>query len=552
MRAPDRLRGASAAAGDAIRAGRGETVGQRKNTPASVLADVEAVAPEDAYDLAFGRPTDAAPAPGPAVTGERWVEIFAPTSDVPAVVDGDKTAQDSSLFAPARPRSRGAHRVDTIVGSASAPAVVGRHVIDPATLFIGESRGAPHPDVMDVRQGMVGDCWALAAMQELAALRPAFITRIVTGGAGQAQVQLQVPGADGHRRPQTFSVPVPVVTFRGTLQGAGFRVAPQPEERRYWAELTGTTLTVHREDRHETALWVRVLELAMAQALARGRALPVLDPATGAALSGLRQLNAGSYPGAARALLFGDEGTQTSIVQSNGSAADIRDADKDAIARLIEHGAHPRLMSAGAEAGEEVGGVLWRLPGAIVHAESELVAPSFRGAPDGLLALKLQLIHDDFTAWSSKRDDPALLAKLRADCAEVANNRQLTHLVGRTTPLMSDLLDILQMVGNVDSGQGAPGGTPRQGLMSNHSYTVLAAHILDAGRHPVPAPATPAGIASVDPEASWIELRNPWGAGAPNDGAARSLDARDPGRFTLTLHKFLNAFTYVDDAAAPR
>ena len=194
--------------------------------------------------------------------------------------------------------STGLTAIREIRGTVAAPMI--EEAAD-TSLFIDPG---PKPD--DVHQGFIGDCYDLATVIGIVNRDPGKIKSIMApDGSGGATVsfyrrQQTPPGAVG-----AFFGMGPTVEYKreavavdntlafqrtagaaaGTapanersvklaanglpyghqLQGARLRAAPKPKERRWWADVVGNRLEIHRLDVFQMARWSPILEKAFAR-----------------------------------------------------------------------------------------------------------------------------------------------------------------------------------------------------------------------------------------------------------------------------------------------
>jgi len=129
----------------------------------------------------------------------------------------------------------------------------------PDSLFI---KGTTYPE--DIQQCDMGDCYFLAALLSIIHADPSFIPRIMSVHDGVVRTNLYHKEGEGD---SAHWVRKPIETKYGSMgvtgmHGSYHRVAFDPKESVWSADVEANTLSVTRKDLYEAALWVNCLEHA--------------------------------------------------------------------------------------------------------------------------------------------------------------------------------------------------------------------------------------------------------------------------------------------------
>src|SRR5690606_34473192 len=159
--------------------------------------------------------------------------------------------------------TKGGHGVTHRRGSPASPNVT--PTMAENNLFIDNA-----PNVADIRQGGLGDCYFLSCLLGVTQNDPGKIQSMMSISKHQVSVTFQRFDAKaGAYRPATIKTTSSLLTRKSRRGGislvrAGMRVADAPTKSFWWAERHGKTIEVHRRDEYETALWAPMMEKAYA------------------------------------------------------------------------------------------------------------------------------------------------------------------------------------------------------------------------------------------------------------------------------------------------
>lgn len=462
---------------------------------------------------------------------------------------------------------KGGSRIKHMQGDVGAPNIT--RTIQPDTLFIN---GAPQ--VADVRQGGIGDCYFLAVL-----------LGVVNGDPGKISSMMRWNGANFTT---TFNrlnrglgtwVPTPV-TNAATLQhrvrddgatlvalrGSTFRVADNPTQSAWYAAVAGDTLRVFRQDYYETAMWAPFIEKAYADFAQRygqyGEGLKDTEQGK----SGYKIIDGGASNKCYR-MFYGDAVTSEGTEDINFSPGDgIVRNNLPALRRLLAFNA--QAVNPGPAGGEQHfiqarisdDGAIDRaktLSDAVINYHYNQVnggnwgaVKRFFGSSDNrndeqqrldtaLNALKRRIqTYKSARTDTDKRNAKNSVASL-ADDIQKPNAYPLLHNTGGAREYR-ELNENLGIVINLGS-DNSPG---RRMVYSSHAYNVAritlknkAGEVLDINAANLASRAS-----EIDPGQSVIHVENPHARNEPDLDGTGPTDGVNDGGFDMSLDSFLRNF----------
>lgn len=143
-------------------------------------------------------------------------------------------------------------------GTLEAPNVYPELV--PDCLFIN---GTTHE--ADVIQNDIGDCYFLAALLGIIHSDPSFIPKMMSVHNGVVRTNfyhLEGEGEDAHWVQKPLETQYGVMSDHGRMHGCYYRIAYDPSQAAWSANVETNTLKVKRRDLYQAALWVNCIESA--------------------------------------------------------------------------------------------------------------------------------------------------------------------------------------------------------------------------------------------------------------------------------------------------
>jgi hypothetical protein len=511
------------------------------------------------------RATQAAPFVGPAASEADLYEIQ--TTSVDALTD--------AAFSP----------VTELQGTPAAPVV--EEVAD-NSLWID-----PGPKAQDVQQMGIGDCYALSTIIAVVNRDPGWVSRSMAGdGSGGASVTLYrrlippglgfllpavptyipetiavnqdlafnriAPG--GARRPRM----VGGVQHGFSLHGAQLIAGTDAHERKWWTEVVGRTLVVHRQDVYQMARWAPLLEKAIARfsevhgQYGHGG---MMNDGEQQGPSGYANID-GGWSGSTLTMFYGEAGER----QAGGDGDEIPTgwgANQTGTQLLLANqAAFDRLLTlqgrgAGHEAGDTTAPIVTAttgvgdpgidmyatrlqsaLPAAVADADWASLSPAAQ------TAVTTALTQANTYMASANNPNPApatpvpgtkaaAFPAFQTACQQATVDPTIRD--GARSQRIKDALDLLLVIKNMPRDTG--GGT--RSVYANHVYAVLSVNVTGQGMasqlNLLPAFMRPMLYSQVDVNASTVTLQNPHHTNAPDTtGASPSAT----GVFTLPLASF--------------
>lgn len=499
------------------------------------------------------------------------------------------TAGESDLYEIERssdPLTEGAFQaVDELQGTPAAPVI--EEVAD-NSLWID-----PGPKAQDVQQMGIGDCYALATIISVVNRDPGKIRGMMTGdGSGGATVTLYrrevptgiaswfsdpsyvaenvavnqdlafdriAPGAAG-RRPRM----VGGVQHGFSVHGAQLIAGTAPHERKWWTEVVGRTLVLHRQDVYQMARWAPLLEKAIARFSQNfgqyGHGGTMSDGEKSGA-SGYANISGGwsgntltMFYGQAGERQAGGDGDETPTGWAAGqTASQLLTANSAAFDRLLSlqgrGGAHATgdttapIVTATTGVGDPgIDMYATRLQSALPAAQADADFANLSAQSQADVGTALTQANTYMA--SANNPNPAPATPVPGSKAAAFPAFQTACQTATTDPTIrdtarsqriKDALDLLLVIKNMPNDTG--GGT--RSVYANHVYSVLSVNITGSGMapqiHTLPAFIRPVIYPQVDVNASTVTLMNPHHTNAPDTtGASPSAT----GQFTLPLASF--------------
>ncbi|MFZ5480576.1 MAG: hypothetical protein ACOZNI_27685 [Myxococcota bacterium] len=414
------------------------------------------------------------------------------------------------------------------------------------------------PNVADVRQGGLGDCYFESVLLGIVQRDPATISGMVERKGRTVTVTFQhLDPVAGAWQPSAITVDASLQFAKGAdgekdgkPVGADFRVADAPKGSDWSAYAGADALFLQRRDTYEAAMWAPLMEKAYARFAQRwGKYGRGVD--RDAFVSGYDTIGAGGEANEAYRIFYGGavEASGTTEVKASegkdpvlenlpalekllthGRAGGRRDGGTRLLqARLSSDNAVARLSDAIEAARKHLAD---QTPGAVrrwLSSEAEATA-----APLQRLTKELDYLQTAAWRWQADRTDRNrdLLLGLARNILDAEKHPQL-----RSDPALAGLLELSAVVANAGSDKG-PG--IRQ-IYADHSYNVQDVRIVgrDGRALDLDAESLPKRAAEIDLDRSSVVMQNPHAENEPNlDGSAAS-DGKNDGRFDLSLRSFL-------------
>jgi hypothetical protein len=475
--------------------------------------------------------------------------------------------------------------VDELQGTPAAP--VTEEVAD-NSLWVD-----PGPKAQDVQQMGIGDCYALATIVSVVNRDPGKITGMMTpDGSGGATVTLYrrdvpsgfwaifqspsyvaenvavnqdlafdriAPGAAG-RRPRM----VGGVQHGFAIHGAQLIAGTAPHERKWWTEVVGRTLLVHRQDVYQMARWAPLLEKAIArfsQNFGQYGHGGTLSDGEQSGASGYANIS-GGWSGSTLTMFYGQAGEREAGGDGDETPTGWAAGQTASQLLLANSAAFDRLLTlqgrgGGHQTGDTTAPIVTATtgvgdPGIDMYATRLQSALPAAQADADFANLSAQSQADVGTALtqantymsSANNPNPAPATPVPGSKAAAFPAFQTACQTATTDPTIrsaarsqriKDALDLLLVIKNMPNDTG--GGT--RSVYANHVYSVLSVNITGSGMapqiHALPAFVRPMVYSQVDINASTVTLQNPHHTNAPDTtGASPSAT----GVFTLPLASF--------------
>ena len=342
---------------------------------------------------------------------------------------------------------------------------------------------------------------------------------------------------------------------RSDLKGADVRVAGTPTETDWYADKTGDTLEVARDERYEWALWAPLLEKAYARFSEQYG--PYGDATTAPTGSGYDEIN-GGFARKVMPVFYGEEVDSLEATSISYSPdADNVTANIAALEQLVQFQEQQGRPGAGGEQtflSVKIGDndALNRcasLVDAAIAAHWEWFWNTDTLTP-ALESLKATL-----DTWSADQTDANRDAVI-AEATTLSAPGTHPELTDEGSPkALRDLNEVLGIVINIGS-DNSPG---RRMVYSSHQYNVES--VSWAYWMGLPLSISSSNVAAmapyIDAMGTSVVLQNPHARNEPDlDGDGPDMDGTNEGRFTMSLDQLLRNFswfetTVIDHAAAP-
>lgn len=433
----------------------------------------------------------------------------------------------------------------------------------PNSLFIG---GAPHTE--DIKQGSLGDCYFLAAVNNIIRTDPNKIPAMMNQNGPNIEVTFKrFDHAAGSYLNQKVTVPQTLLQGTGMgnpLIGAGFRIDPTPATSHYYLADLGLRPTfqghvVVRKDIHVGALWVPLLEKAYMRFMQTYERHGEPEFNQGKAASAYDRVAEGGDFAKAMNIFYGNEAmreetprmayepTANPTENAQQNAPLIKFLTKIQGATITEKGitktvhigatigqrdqAQRALKTIQAVQGNE--GVTHQIQQALGHDFGAFMDQLTKLA--GLLEENMSIFGD---ATREKTQPITTVAQQIAKPDAPWGN----YLHGNTTAVRSPLIQtLLEAIVNAT----AIGGDTSEGqrnIYSRHAYDVVGVVFKDNIGTVIPN-VTGANINSVDIQKSTVTLFNPHGKNTPDLTGQQEEGAN--GQFDLTIERFIQNFASV-------
>ncbi len=439
-------------------------------------------------------------------------------------------------------------------GSTQAPNV--RPIPDPTSMYIG---GAPQLD--DLSQGGIGDCWLMAALSNVVSRDPNKIPSMMT--FTPTTVSATFHHFDNSTPPGRWVAATmttantllhyqdpadPTATYE--LVGAGLRRADEPSGSLWYGFVRGSDLYVVRRDKYEVALWAPMIEKLYAQFTeAFGQYGGGPSPregsepgGAGSTTSGYQNIDGGwedqAYPVFYGANVVSHGQEDINYTPNTNPVL----ANQGAIANLL------RLAGEGVPADQtfmlsvdlDQGSAVARLRQLIDFVVGDRDSRRYPTLRNALVALGTRC--DDYTgAPAGGPVEAAALSSLARDAEAHARPTAWPMLSSPSAlPRYHELYELLNTIKSLGTDH-SPG---RRNTYADHAYPVLGASFvgIDGNALTLTQATLAAEAANIDPAASTVRMRNPHHTNEPNvPTSARDANPND-GLFTLSLDQYLRDF----------
>lgn len=553
---------------------------------------------------------DATNAPATSAPGQENrpanVQVVATTS-APLSMSADSCPRPELIYKESQqqssPPEAGYTTVSSFNGTVNAPQV--EQVMTPS-LFI---HGQASPD--DVQQGGIGDCYFMATLMSITQRDPGKIPSMMTpdgrGGATVTFWRRQMSNPNWLRKmfgatpqPQYSQVSIHVSeqlqywlqTPLGSgarianghggyfLKGAMLHAADHANGSKWWSNITGTSLEVHRRDEYDTALWAPLMEKAYAaftEQYGHYGGSQNEAPPTG---SGYNEINGGwshqamfVFYGAQADTMGGNSGDvqQQSTQWAPGSqilAQNPRAVDQ--LLLLQTRGSQPQPGEKQAPvitATSMVYALIPRLQAAIPVAQSDPDWANVAATDQTNIGRVLNAI----TTYVALPADPPNTtngpqATARQNIGTACSNA-ITITGGavpsllaatRSNPIKS-MVELVLDLKNIGTDH-SPG---QRNIYGDHVYSVMAVSFVSTNGTTVPLASVPSAMRPpffplVDTTVSQVTLRNPHHTNTPDPtGSGTGPDGPTQGNassgiFHMTLEQFFRNFTSVESGVFPK
>lgn len=467
-------------------------------------------------------------------------------------------------------------------------------------LFIN---GQPSPN--DVQQGGIGDCYFMATLMSISQRDPGKIRSMMTpdgnGGATVTFWRRTMSDPNWLRRafgakpePQYSQVSIHVSeqlqywlkTPLGSgqrianghngffLKGAQLRASPTARNSKWWAEIGGGQLGVHRRDEYETALWTPLLEKAFAAFSERYGQYGGSQNESPASGSGYDAIN-GGWSHQAMFVFYGPQadanGANQGGVQQQATTwapgAQVLAANPRVVDQLILLAGRPPTPAASetqapiVTATSMVHLLIPRLAAAIPVAQADADWANISATEKTNITSVLVAINTynalPSTPPAPKQQARAAIGTASSNAITAANAPTL--LAATRSRAIKSMVELVLDLKNIGT-DASPG---QRNIYGDHVYSVTDVSFLATDGKPVPlgtvpSAQRPAMFPQVDTTVSQITLRNPHhgntpdatGSGVGPDGPTQGVASS--GIFHMNLEQFFRNYTSVETGVFPK
>jgi hypothetical protein len=355
----------------------------------------------------------------------------------------------------------------------------------------------------------------------------------------------------------------------GNIIGAGFRVAPQPTECRWYVKIVGDILQVWREDRYEAAMWGPLMEKAYADFAGQfGKYGDGQNGTTTQNPTGYDVIAGGGEANKCYSMFYGNSATNTTVGvnQTPGASQSIVMQNIAAITNIVDFMAHKDSPgpAGGAQrflqARMSPDGAISRCKGyldILRQRRSDNSTSWYSGLTDWIGATHDAEHEKQFAATGMKSlvdaCDPLYNAIVAYQSNSTAQASQNVAVAARTVqapnafPILwangdSILTEFRENLGIVIN-LGTDNGVGQRTLYAAHSYNVKSAAFNNTQGQPVAV--TTGNVATVaqqiDAQKSNVVMQNPHAGNEWDEKGTGAPDGANDGTFTLSLDQFLRS-----------
>ena len=418
-------------------------------------------------------------------------------------------------------------------GSIESPVI--EQLASPTSIFAGGG-----PQVSDVTQGTLGDCFFLSTVAGVLSRDPGHLQSMISDDGTTMTVQFWRYDASSSQwvpAPVSVNHQLFVRSNNGETQVEGVRLQASDEvDRSLWfAEQKSETLSIIRAEERNFALWMPLFEKAYASyiqqygmyggftgtpstAEGEDRSVDQQNPEPGYAA-----LTSGGDPNGVYGVFFGPALEDSyKLMTAAGGGSELITNNRAIIERLLafQGPSSEMVMTASTGTGAEVFDQLMPM---LVDTALELQTVSESAARS--LATHVRTLKE-----MSKENRPLLGPEIVQTILADGGFRQSSRAAD---------LEALLLQAKAITGEGNP---DQLSVSPNHAYTLLGASMKGADGQALSGPIDTI-LADISAENSTVRLRNPMGRQEPDAEGDGPTDGANDGSFDMSLHRFLNDFS---------
>ena len=442
-------------------------------------------------------------------------------------------------------------KVDAVKGTLDKPNVYSK--IKPENIFINNK-----PEVDDVRQGNIGDCYFLSALLHILQTDPQKIPNMMSVSGNQVTTKFfyQASGFLGIKSWKEVSVTTQIGELERTMtnsedgttttevMGSSYRLEYEPSTSVWTADIVNneeySVLDITRKDYYQAALWVIAIEQAY-EAYAQKYGQYGTSGESG------KELIAGIHFGSTKDgmnIFYGKDVTERSIVETTAAEADeILEANKDVVKCLWNF---QRSQSGDYKndvylaSGNTVDKSIDRFDYYKGLMKRALEATSHSDKSDALQAVddiseKIEAYNADRIAKEGTDEQPVIDTSGINALTQKLYGYESVHEVSRDilTPFQNSVANVVM------------DGRHNLYIYSAHAYNISNVQLVDSSGNLVTGSDFNKVFKQIDPDKSTVTMQNPWGCSTANiDGTSKNGEGdygKDHGTFTTTLEEYLSS-----------